>query len=321
MRFPSLSRREQPASTADDTDRDGTVATDTRIPEGSTVEERADDDAATQRGGAATTGATATRRPANERTASGRVATERPANERPAAEQAETERTDIERAAAERAATERATDRTTTERAATDQAAAERAAARAAVAPGPRPTRDRDRITDRDPEADRDPDVDRDTTVTDRHRTDRDHTDRDRTDRDHTDPDRTDRDATLDRDRVPAPDETRAPVGPRPRASMLATLGLIVGVAGVLFVLTGILAGYGIGVGAAGAVLAVLGLIATRRRHIAGKSDALLGIAFGLGAVVLGVLAMTGQYDWPSTDGDLVARFREWLDSQFVDRL
>ncbi|NLU76848.1 thrombospondin [Micromonospora sp. HNM0581] len=112
-----------------------------------------------------------------------------------------------------------------------------------------------------------------------------------------------------------------APVGPRPRASMLATLGLVVGVGGFLSVLTGALAGYGIALGAVGAVLAVFGLMATRRRHVAGKSDALLGIAFGLGAVVLGVLAMTGQYDWPTTDGDTVVRFREWLDSQFVDRL
>ncbi|TBL29368.1 thrombospondin, partial [Verrucosispora sp. SN26_14.1] len=105
------------------------------------------------------------------------------------------------------------------------------------------------------------------------------------------------------------------------RQSLLATLGLIVGVGGILFVLTGTLAGYGIAVGAIGAVLAVLGLIATRRRHIAGKADALFGIAIGLGAVVLGILAMTGQYDWPTTDGDTVARFREWLDSQFVDRI
>ncbi|MEV1330756.1 thrombospondin [Micromonospora costi] len=129
-----------------------------------------------------------------------------------------------------------------------------------------------------------------------------------------------------DRDRTAGPDADRAEperpvaVGPKPRASLLATLGLVVGVAGVLFVLTGTLAGYGIGLGAVGAVLAVLGLIATRRRHVAGKTDALLGIGLGLAAVVLGVLAMTGQFDWPTTDGDWVQRFREWLDSQFVDR-
>ncbi|MGY3516853.1 thrombospondin [Micromonospora sp. PTRAS2] len=139
-----------------------------------------------------------------------------------------------------------------------------------------------------------------------------------------------DRDRTTERplpaDRVDADAETRrepVPVvaGPKPRASLLATLGLVVGVAGLAAVLTGTLAGYGIAVGALGAVLSVFGLLATRRRHIAGKTDALLGMAFGVAAVVLGVLAMTGQFVWPTTDGDWVQRLREWLDSQFVDRL
>jgi hypothetical protein len=140
--------------------------------------------------------------------------------------------------------------------------------------------------------------------------------------------DRATQERTVDRhpDLDPVVADRRAPepavvAGKKPRASLLATVGLVVGVAGLMFVLTGTLAGYGIAVGAVGAVLAVLGLIATRRRHVAGKTDALLGILAGLAAVVLGVLAMTGQYDWPTTDGDLVNRFREWLDSQFVDRL
>ncbi|MEU8420372.1 thrombospondin [Micromonospora sp. NPDC048835] len=116
---------------------------------------------------------------------------------------------------------------------------------------------------------------------------------------------------------TPEPPVTR---GPKPRASLLATLGLIVSVVGATFVLSGTLAGYGIGLGAFGAVLAVLGLMATRRRHVAGTTDALFGVLIGLAAVVIGVLAMTGQFDWPTTDGDWVSRFREWLDSQFVDR-
>ncbi|MET8264223.1 thrombospondin [Micromonospora arida] len=136
-------------------------------------------------------------------------------------------------------------------------------------------------------------------------------------------PDTTDR-VTTDRpvDPTPGVSTPEPPVtrGPKPRASLLATLGLIVSVAGAMFVLTGTLAGYGIGLGAFGAVLAVLGLMATRRRHVAGKTDALFGVLIGLAAVVIGVLAMTGQFDWPTTDGDWVPRFREWLDSQFVDR-
>ncbi|GAB3954547.1 hypothetical protein GCM10027614_61820 [Micromonospora vulcania] len=117
-----------------------------------------------------------------------------------------------------------------------------------------------------------------------------------------------DRDATIDRDGTtvrpepktpvatdvrpvdrpvdPTPDRTEperpTTLGPKPRASLLATLGLIVAVAGALFVLTGTLAGYGIGLGAIGAVLSVLGLSATRRRHVAGKTDALFGVLIGL---------------------------------------
>ncbi|MFR9778356.1 thrombospondin [Micromonospora sp. MS34] len=119
----------------------------------------------------------------------------------------------------------------------------------------------------------------------------------------------------------PEVDSRTAPVavGPRPRASLLATLGLIVSVVGALFVLSGALAGYGIGLGAVGAVLAVLGMVATRRRHVAGKTDALIGVAVGIAAVVLGVVAMTGQFDWPTTDGEWVGRLREWLDSQFAN--
>ncbi|WP_433312568.1 thrombospondin [Micromonospora sp. CA-269861] len=136
-------------------------------------------------------------------------------------------------------------------------------------------------------------------------------------------PDTTDR-VTTDRPVDPTPGATapEPPVtrGPKPRASLLATLGLIVSVVGAMFVLTGTLAGYGIGLGAFGAVLSVLGLMATRRRHVAGKTDALFGVLIGLAAVVIGVLAMTGQFDWPTTDGDWVQRLREWLDSQFVDR-
>ena len=134
---------------------------------------------------------------------------------------------------------------------------------------------------------------------------------------------------TVDVDRDDRPDRPRdradvdggavpAALGPKPRASLLATLGLIVSVVGALFVLTGALAGYGIGLGAVGAVLAVLGLIATRRRHVAGKTDALIGMVVGLAAVVLGIVAMTGQFDWPTTGGEWVGRSREWLDSQFA---
>lgn len=139
-----------------------------------------------------------------------------------------------------------------------------------------------------------------------------------------TDRPRTDRPTVDDRptgvepaDREPAP---VAPAGPRPRASVLATFGLVTGVAAALLVLSGTLAGYGIALGVLASLAAIAGISATARRHVAGKSDALLGLAFGLGAVIVGILAMTGQFAWPTTDGETIQRFREWLDAQFVDR-
>ncbi|WP_091550196.1 DUF308 domain-containing protein [Micromonospora pattaloongensis] len=117
------------------------------------------------------------------------------------------------------------------------------------------------------------------------------------------------------------PDEPTVPAGPRPRASVLATLSLVAGVVAVLTVLTGALAGYGIVVGVLALLLAIGGISATSRRHVAGKSAALVGLLLGVGAIVLGLLAVTGSLSWLSTDGDTVGRVRQWLDSQFVNRI
>jgi hypothetical protein len=108
--------------------------------------------------------------------------------------------------------------------------------------------------------------------------------------------------------------------GPKPRASLLATLGLIAGVAAALLVLSGPLLGYGIGVAGLALVLSLAGLRATRKRHIAGKTDALIGLVLALGAIVVGVLALTGSLSWLGTDMQPVNNVRNWLDAQFVDR-
>ncbi|MEU7902932.1 hypothetical protein [Actinoplanes sp. NPDC049118] len=108
--------------------------------------------------------------------------------------------------------------------------------------------------------------------------------------------------------------------GPKPRASLLATLGLIVSVAAALLVLSGPLLGYGIGLAVLGLVLSLGGISATGKRHIAGKTDALIGMALSLGAIVVGVFALTGSLSWLGTDMQPVTSVREWLDAQFVNR-
>jgi len=110
------------------------------------------------------------------------------------------------------------------------------------------------------------------------------------------------------------------PPGPKPRASLLATLGLILGVAALLMVLSGPLLGYGIGVAGLALLLSLSGIHATGKRHVAGKTDALIGMVLSLGAVVLGVLALTGSLSWLGTDLHPVQNLREWLDAHTVNR-
>jgi len=107
--------------------------------------------------------------------------------------------------------------------------------------------------------------------------------------------------------------------GPKPRASLLATSGLILGVASVLLVLSGPLLGWGIGVAGLALILSLSGIHATGKRHVAGKSDALLGMILALGAIVLGVLALTGSLNWLGTNTDTVTTFRHWLDAHTVN--
>ncbi|MEU4559657.1 hypothetical protein AB0F72_14830 [Actinoplanes sp. NPDC023936] len=151
-----------------------------------------------------------------------------------------------------------------------------------------------------------------------------------RTEPARTEPTRTERPRT-ESERAAAVTEERPPAGRaavdaqpvqdrKPRASLMATAGLILGVAGALLVLSGPLMGYGIGVAALGLLLSLGGLLATRKRHVAGKTDALLGLLLSLGAIVIGVLALTGSLSWLGTDMQPVSDLRQWLDAQFENR-
>lgn len=116
--------------------------------------------------------------------------------------------------------------------------------------------------------------------------------------------------------------EEKTPVvaGPRPRASLLATLGLILGVGGALLVLSGPLLGYGIGVSVLALILSLGGISATGRRHVAGRLDAVIGMLLALAAIVVGVLALTGSLSWLGTDMQPVDSVRHWLDVNTVNR-
>jgi hypothetical protein len=114
---------------------------------------------------------------------------------------------------------------------------------------------------------------------------------------------------------APAADAPVVPAtkGPRPRASLTATLSLILGVVAALSVLTGVLAGPGVAVGLLAALAGLVGVAASSRRHVAGKTDAFLGIALGIGAIVIGVLVLTGNLSWLDGHVDQVMRVHGWL--------
>jgi hypothetical protein len=103
---------------------------------------------------------------------------------------------------------------------------------------------------------------------------------------------------------------------PRSRGSFAASLSLVAGVVAVLAVLTGVLAGPGIVLGAVAGLLGVAGLSASSSRHVAGHTEATLAIVLGLGASVLGGLAMAGTLDWLSTETDGAMQLRDWLQAR-----
>ncbi len=136
---------------------------------------------------------------------------------------------------------------------------------------------------------------------------------------------------TIDREPVtpPPPPATKATAEPSTeitepvpvrqvpsRVSLLATFGLILGLAGVAAALTGLLAPWAIPLGALGLLLSFGGIIAGVRPNVAGRGLGTLGVLISGTAVVFGILAMTGQVSWLDSDTDQVARLNDWLDAK-----
>jgi hypothetical protein len=102
-------------------------------------------------------------------------------------------------------------------------------------------------------------------------------------------------------------------VGPRPRASGLATLALLLGLLAAVAVITGALAALGVGLGLIAAVFAFGGVAATGRRHVAGRADAMLGMMLGLASIVFGVIAFSGRFSWLNAHTNYIADLHQWL--------
>ncbi|GIG73229.1 hypothetical protein Pfl04_16330 [Planosporangium flavigriseum] len=122
-------------------------------------------------------------------------------------------------------------------------------------------------------------------------------------------------DAVADRDRVDAVDAERAEPARWAHTSFTSTLSLILGVCATLAALSGRLAPLGVAIGVVGLVFAAAGLSAVARRHVTGHHVALLGLAFSIAGVVLGILAITKALPWLDGGADQAAQLRDWLDA------
>ncbi|OLB65110.1 MAG: hypothetical protein AUI10_08295 [Actinobacteria bacterium 13_2_20CM_2_72_6] len=99
------------------------------------------------------------------------------------------------------------------------------------------------------------------------------------------------------------------------RVSVLATLGLIVGLVALGATLTGLLAPVGVALGVVGGAISAGGLVGASRRGVTGHSIALLGLLLSIAAIVLGVMAIGGYLPWLDSRTDEVAKARDWLDA------
>jgi hypothetical protein len=188
---------------------------------------------------------------------------------------------------------------------------------------GGRTDRDHDGVDDRTET--REPVVDE--TVSERHRT------YSANDSDYSPMVDRDRDGVDDRDESPT--ARLAPVAPvspaetvepeargtahpvmHARASLAATLGVMVGLVGVVAALTGLLAPFGVVLGALGVLFSFAGMSAGRKPNVAGRGLGALGLLVSFVAIVFSVLALTHTTSWLDSNIDQVAKLRDWINVQ-----
>ena len=97
------------------------------------------------------------------------------------------------------------------------------------------------------------------------------------------------------------------------RLSVSAALGALVSVVGLGAAVLGLLAPVGFAAGIVGIVISLVGFRASAPAHVAGRGLAACGALFGIAAVVVATLAMTGRFTWPNSAVDQTARWHTWL--------
>jgi hypothetical protein len=99
--------------------------------------------------------------------------------------------------------------------------------------------------------------------------------------------------------------------------SAWATIGLITGLVAVAASLTGLLAPEGIAVGVFSMMICLIGWRSVRRPHVTEHSLVLIGLLTTMAAIVIGALAITGDFAWPNSDTNETDRLHTWLDEHW----
>jgi hypothetical protein len=99
--------------------------------------------------------------------------------------------------------------------------------------------------------------------------------------------------------------------------SAWATIGLITGLVALATSLTGLLAPEGIAVGVLGIMVCLIGGGSVRRPHVTGHSLVLIGLLTATAAIVIGVLAVTADFGWPTSNTNEIDRLHTWLNDHW----
>jgi hypothetical protein len=99
--------------------------------------------------------------------------------------------------------------------------------------------------------------------------------------------------------------------------SAWATIGMITGLLAVATSLTGLLAPEGIAVGVLSIMICLIGWGSVRRPHVTGHSLVLIGLLTATAAIVIGVLAVTGDFGWPASSTNEIDRLHTWLNDHW----
>jgi hypothetical protein len=64
-------------------------------------------------------------------------------------------------------------------------------------------------------------------------------------------------------------------------------------------------------------MICLIGWRSVRRAHVTGHSLVLIGLLSAMAAKVIGALALTGDFAWPTSDTHEIDRLNSWLDARW----